>query len=62
MAEYKTLPNYEYTRDGLNLVFNGYGVYKTNVEAEIQALEALAPFIQRVDKPEAKQKSTKAKK
>ncbi|WP_396583101.1 hypothetical protein ACFVP7_06815 [Bacillus sp. SG20033] len=49
MAEYKTLPNYEFMRDGLYLVFNGYGVYKTNVEKEIKALDAASPFIQRVD-------------
>ncbi|MGB9945358.1 hypothetical protein ACO0DA_20455 [Bacillus subtilis] len=62
MAEYKTLPNYEFMRDGLHLVFNGYGVYKTNVEKEIKALDAASPFIQRVDEPAPKPKATKAKK
>ncbi|MGI1816226.1 hypothetical protein OEJ84_17085 [Bacillus subtilis] len=62
MAEYKTLPNYEFTRDGLYLVFNGYGVYKTNVEKEIKALDAASPFIQRVDEPAPKPKAAKAKK
>lgn len=62
MAEYKTLPNYEFMRDGLHLVFNGYGVYKTNVEKEIKALDAASPFIQRIDDPAPKHKATKAKK
>ncbi|ASB90430.1 hypothetical protein [Bacillus sonorensis] len=57
MAEYKTLPNYEFIRDGLYIVFNGYGVYKTNVEKEIAALDKYDPFIQRVDKPAAKPKT-----
>ncbi|WHX85784.1 hypothetical protein QNH18_16675 [Bacillus paralicheniformis] len=57
MAEYKTLPNYEFNRDGLYIVFNGYGVYNTNVEKEIVALDKAAPFIQRVDKPAAKPKT-----
>ncbi|MGQ9336410.1 hypothetical protein [Bacillus paralicheniformis] len=57
MAEYKTLPNYEFNRDGLYIVFNGYGVYNTNVEKEIVALDKAAPFIQRVDKPAAKPKA-----
>ncbi|TWM96317.1 hypothetical protein [Bacillus licheniformis] len=56
MAEYKTLPNYEFNRDGLYIVFNGYGVYNTNVEKEIAALDKAAPFIQRVDKPAVKPK------
>ncbi|MCY8265626.1 hypothetical protein MOC74_19340 [Bacillus haynesii] len=58
MAEYKTLPNYEFNRDGLYIVFNGYGVYNTNVEKEIAALDKAAPFIQRVDKPAPKPKAT----
>ncbi|MGQ5176925.1 hypothetical protein ACSQ7W_11535 [Bacillus halotolerans] len=62
MAEYKTLPNYEFMRDGLHLVFNGYGVYKTNVEKEIKALDAASPFIQRVDESAPKPKAAKAKK
>ncbi|WP_332606865.1 hypothetical protein [Bacillus spizizenii] len=62
MAEYRTLPNYEYIRDGLHLVFNGYGVYKTNVEKEIKALDAAGPFIKRVDEPAPKPKSSKTKK
>lgn len=62
MAEYKTLPNYEFIRDGLHLVFNGYGVYKTNVEKEIKALDAASPFVQRVDEPAPKTKAAKAKK
>ncbi|QAT64720.1 hypothetical protein EQZ20_07280 [Bacillus glycinifermentans] len=63
MAEYKTIPNYEFNRDGLYIVFNGYGVYKTNVEKEIAALDKAVPFIQRVDKPASKPKSSsKAKK
>ena len=57
MAEYKTLPNYEFIRDGLYIVFNGYGVYKTNVEKEIAALDKYDPCIQRVDKPAAKPKA-----
>ncbi|OLF86342.1 hypothetical protein [Bacillus paralicheniformis] len=57
MAEYKTLPNYEFIRDGLYIVFNGYGVYKTNVEKEIAALDKCDPFIQRMDKPAAKPKT-----
>ncbi|KIL30406.1 hypothetical protein B4145_1278 [Bacillus subtilis] len=44
------------------LVFNGYGVYKTNVEKEIKALDAASPFIQRVDEPAPKPKAAKAKK
>lgn len=64
MAEYKTLPNYEFIRDGLYIVFNGYGVYKTNVEKEIAALDKAEPFIQRMDKPATKPKAaaTKTKK
>ncbi|MGO4897597.1 hypothetical protein ACG2QI_00715 [Bacillus sp. GM2] len=63
MAEYKTLPNYEFNRDGLYIVFNGYGIYNTNVEKEIAALDTAAPFIHRVDKPATKPKApTKTKK
>ena len=48
-AKFKTLPNYEYIRNGLHIVFNGEGYYETNEEAHIKALDSAKPFIQRID-------------
>lgn len=48
-AKFKTLPNYEYIRNGLHIVFNGEGYYETNEEANIKALDSAKPFIQRID-------------
>lgn len=48
-AKFKTLPNYEYIRNGLHIAFNGEGYYETNEEAHIKALESAKPFIQRID-------------
>ncbi len=52
MAKFKTLPNYEFIRDGLHIVFNGYGIYETNEDKKIKALENAKPFIERLDKTE----------
>lgn len=52
MAKFKTLPNYEFIRDGVHIVFNGYGIYETNEEKKIKALENAKPFIERIDKQE----------
>lgn len=57
MAKYKTLPNYEYIRDGLYITFNGYGIYETNVDKQIEVLDKCAPFIDRMDKPATKPKA-----
>jgi hypothetical protein len=58
LAKYKTLPNYELHRPEIHVLFNLEGVYETEKEAEIAYLDNCAPFIERLDKPEEKAKST----
>ncbi|MBU5266292.1 hypothetical protein [Virgibacillus proomii] len=48
-AIFETLPNYEYTRDGFHIVFNGEGLYVTNNASHIAVLEKAKPFIKRID-------------
>ncbi|WP_139344970.1 hypothetical protein [Virgibacillus pantothenticus] len=48
-AIFETLPNYEYTRDGFHIVFNGEGLYVTNNASHIAVLEKANPFIKRID-------------
>lgn len=54
MAKYKTLPNYELLRPELHVQFDSEGFYETSNDADIAYLDGLAPFIERVDKPEPK--------
>ncbi len=63
MAKYKCLPYYELTRNGKTITFNIDGYYETNVQSQIDLLDACKPFIQRVDveKPEPKPKKTESK-
>lgn len=56
MAKYKTLPNYELHRPGINVRFDLDGVYKTEDKDEIEFLDGCGPFIERVDKPDKKAK------
>jgi len=56
MAKYKCLPYYELTRNGKTITFDIDGYYSTNVQSQIDLLDACQPFIQRVDKPESKPK------
>lgn len=53
-AKYKTIPNYEYNREGVYALFNGEGILVTNDQKVTQALDKAKPFIQRIDKPEPK--------
>lgn len=57
VATFKTIPNYEYHRDGLYVTFNGEGMLVTNDEKVIEALSKCEPFIKRLEaeaKPEPK--------
>lgn len=65
VATFKTIPNYEYHRDGIYAVFNGEGVLVTNEQKVIDALSKCEPFIKRVDaepKAPAKSKTTRTTK
>lgn len=57
MAKYRCIPMYEYIRPGIYAQFNGNGDFVTNDEKIIAALDAAAPFIERVDKPEEEPKT-----
>jgi hypothetical protein len=57
LAKYRTLSNYELHRPELHVQFNSEGIYETIDEFEIEFLDGCAPFIERVDKPEEKQKA-----
>lgn len=48
-AVFQTLPNYEYIDGDIYIVFNGEGLYVTNNDRHIEALEKAKPFIQRID-------------
>lgn len=54
MAKYKTLPNYEVIRPGLNIRFNREGIFETTDAELIAYLDDKAPSIARLDKPEVK--------
>lgn len=65
IATFKTIPNYEYHRDGIYAAFNGEGVLVTNDSKLINALSKHEPFIKRLDAEEPKPKQparAKAKK
>lgn len=49
MAQYKSLPMYEYIRPGIYVLFNQSGDFVTNDSKVIEALDAAAPFIERVN-------------
>ena len=59
MAQYKCLPMYEYIRPGIHVQFNQAGEYFTTDPKIIAALDACAPFIQRVDVPEQAEEKPK---
>lgn len=61
MAVFKSLPNYEYSRPGIYVHFNGEGIYETNDGIQIAILEKCKPFIQRIDKEEEKAVPVKPK-
>lgn len=54
MAKYKTLPNYEIIRPKLHIQFDSEGHYETSNDKIIEYLDSKAPFIERLDKAEAK--------
>lgn len=51
MAIFKCIPSYEFIRPGIYVQFNSSGEYVTSDEKIIAALDACAPFIQRLDGP-----------
>lgn len=44
-AIFKSIPNYEYNRDGVYALFNGEGKFVTNDAKVIEALDKAKPFV-----------------
>jgi hypothetical protein len=61
VAKYRCIPNYELIRPKVYIQFDFNGNYETNKEEEIQLLDSIKPFIERLDKEVEDPKPTKTK-
>lgn len=52
MAKYKCIPNYELIRPNIHIQFDSSGNYETLKESEVELLDSITPFIERLDKDE----------